>query len=283
MTTANEADRAGPGIGSYDELDGILPDDYTPILEPRETMEALYAAKRLIEDRRCEELNLAMVQVSLVVDVGNGINDYLGRDGSRAPVRFHISNDCDLHPMDTEDVQAATNREAHGAPATRDVGGRRSADQHGHGPQGLLPRSRRSAYVDQWDWEKAITVGQRTLDRSRNRPVTHDDAAASQGTFGRGERQRLAGGAHGDVRAAEHLRLHGRRAAPLHRTFTLGRIARRRHRSQLELGVVRRLRRCPARRVHPGRTTSRGNAAMNAGHPSLEAEDAGDRGGSGGC
>lgn len=43
MATAKEADLAGPGIGSYEELDRILPADYTPLLEPRETMEALYA------------------------------------------------------------------------------------------------------------------------------------------------------------------------------------------------------------------------------------------------
>ena len=108
MATAKEADLAGPGIGSYEELDRILPDDYTPLLEPRETMEALYAAKRLIEDRLCEELNLTMVQVPLIVDAGSGVNDYLDRDGSRTPVQFHISNDRDLHPIDAEVVQAAT-------------------------------------------------------------------------------------------------------------------------------------------------------------------------------
>jgi hypothetical protein len=36
----------------------VLPDDYRRLLTPRETMEVLYAAKRLIEDRLCEELNL---------------------------------------------------------------------------------------------------------------------------------------------------------------------------------------------------------------------------------
>ena len=86
MTTAKEADLAGPGIGNYEELDGVLPDDYTSLLEPRETMEALYTAKRLTEDRLCEELNLTMVQVPLIVDAASGVNDYLDRDGSRPPV-----------------------------------------------------------------------------------------------------------------------------------------------------------------------------------------------------
>ena len=105
MVTAKEADLAGPGIGSYEELERILPDDHTPLLEPTETMQALYAAKRLIEDRLCEELSLTMVQVPLIVDAATGVNDYLDRDGSRTPVRFHISNDRDLHPIDAEVVQ----------------------------------------------------------------------------------------------------------------------------------------------------------------------------------
>jgi aspartate--ammonia ligase len=164
MTTPQEADLAGPGIGSYEELDRILPDDYTPLLEPRETMEALNTAKRLIEDRLCEELNLTMVQVPLIVDAASGVNDYLDRDGSRTPVRFHISNDRDLHPVDAEVVQAATKWK------------RMALRQFGMGPgEGLLTDMRavrkdyfldhdHSAYVDQWDWEKAITAEQRTLE-----------------------------------------------------------------------------------------------------------------------
>ena len=107
-TTEKRADLAGPGIGSYEELEALLPTDYAPLLGPRETMEALYAAKRLIEDLLCERLGLTLVQVPLVVDVESGVNDYLDRDGSRTPVRFHISNDHDLHPIEAEVVQAAT-------------------------------------------------------------------------------------------------------------------------------------------------------------------------------
>ncbi len=107
-TTAKEADLAGPGIGSYDELEGILPDDYRPLIDPLETMRALYGAKRLIEDRLCEELNLTMVQVPLIVDSASGVNDYLDRDGSRTPIQFHIANDHGRNPIDAEVVQAAT-------------------------------------------------------------------------------------------------------------------------------------------------------------------------------
>ena len=108
MTTLKEADLAGPGIGDYTELEHVVPTDYEPLLDPKETMRALYAAKRLIEDRLCEELNLTLVQVPLIVDRESGVNDYLDRDGSRTPVSFHISNDHERHPIDAEVVQAAT-------------------------------------------------------------------------------------------------------------------------------------------------------------------------------
>jgi len=164
MSVAKEADLAGPGIGDYAELERVLPDDYTPLLDPKETMGALYAAKRLIEDRLCEELNLTLVQVPLIVDSESGVNDYLDRDGSRTPVTFHISNDRDRHPIDAEVVQAATKWK------------RLALRQFGMRPgEGLLTDMRavrkdyfldhdHSAYVDQWDWEQAIRPEDRTLD-----------------------------------------------------------------------------------------------------------------------
>ena len=164
MTVAKEADLAGPGIGDYAELEQVLPDDYAPLLSPKETMQALYGAKRLIEDRLCEELNLTLVQVPLIVDSASGVNDYLDRDGSRTPVRFHVSNDRDAHPIDAEVVQAATKWK------------RTALAQFGMQPgEGLLTDMRavrkdyfldhdHSVYVDQWDWERAITPADRTLD-----------------------------------------------------------------------------------------------------------------------
>jgi aspartate--ammonia ligase len=163
-SAAKEADLAGPGIGDYHELERVLPDDYVPLLDPKETMRGLYAAKRLIEDRLCEELNLMQVQVPLIVDRESGVNDYLDRDGSRTPVGLHIANDHEQHPIDAEVVQAATKWKRL---ALREFGMRAG--------EGLLTDMRavrkdyfldhdHSAYVDQWDWEKAIRPADRTLD-----------------------------------------------------------------------------------------------------------------------
>jgi len=165
MTTSlKEADLAGPGIGDYADVEKILPGDYEPLLDPKETMRALYAAKRVIEDGFCRELGLTLVQVPLIVDRESGVNDYLDRDGSRTPVAFHVANDREKNPIDAEVVQAATKWK------------RLALRQFGMEPgEGLLTDMRavrkdyfldhdHSAYVDQWDWEKAIRPEDRTLD-----------------------------------------------------------------------------------------------------------------------
>jgi aspartate--ammonia ligase len=167
MTLDKTADLAGPGIGNYEELAGVLPEDYNSLLDPKQTQEAITLVKRYIEANLCRELKLMRVEVPLIVDVESGVNDYLDRDGSRTPVQFHISNDRDVHPIDAQVVQAATKWK------------RVALKQFGmHPGEGLVTDMRavrkdyfldhdHSAYVDQWDWEKVITAKQRNLDYLR--------------------------------------------------------------------------------------------------------------------
>jgi aspartate--ammonia ligase len=159
-----KADLAGPGIGSYEELERALPNDYIPLLNPRETQIAIAALKRSIEDGLCRELNLIRVEVPLIVDAESGVNDYLDRDGSRGPVSFRIANDNGKNPIQAQVVQAATKWK------------RVALRQFGMKPgEGLVTDMRavrkdyfldhdHSAYVDQWDWEKAITPQERNLE-----------------------------------------------------------------------------------------------------------------------
>jgi aspartate--ammonia ligase len=158
-----KADLAGPGIGNYADLEKILPGDYHSLLDPKETQRAIRQLKLFIEDHLCKELNLIHVEVPLIVDVESGVNDYLDRDGSRAPIQFHIKNDHDKNPMDAQVVQAATKWK------------RVALRQFGMKPgEGLVTDMRavrkdyfldhdHSAYVDQWDWEMAITEKERNL------------------------------------------------------------------------------------------------------------------------
>jgi aspartate--ammonia ligase len=158
-----KADLAGPGIGDYAELEKILPGDYTSILNPKETQLAVYAAKDYIEQNLCKELNLIRVTVPLIVDVESGINDLLDRDGSRTPIQFHIYNDYDKHPVDAQVVQAATKWKRTALKQFQmKIGEGLLTDMRAVRKDYFLDHDH-SAYVDQWDWELAITKDQRNL------------------------------------------------------------------------------------------------------------------------
>lgn len=158
-----KADLAGPGIGNYQDLEKVLPNDYEPILNHKETMKALYAVKNYIEENLCKELNLIMVQVPLIVDVNSGVNDYLDRDGSRTPITFHISNDYDKNPIDAQVVQAATKwKRVALKQFDCAVGEGICTDMRAVRKDYFLDHDH-SCYVDQWDWERVMTPEQRNL------------------------------------------------------------------------------------------------------------------------
>ena len=158
-----KADLAGPGIGDYDQLAKDLPGDYRSLLTPKETQKAILAVKSYIDENLCKALNLMMVTVPLIVDVESGVNDYLDRDGSRTPIGFHISNDHDKNPVDAEVVQAATKWKRMALKQfDMKVGEGLNTDMRAIRKDYFLDHDH-SAYVDQWDWELAITAEQRNL------------------------------------------------------------------------------------------------------------------------
>ena len=158
-----KADLAGPGIGDYGELEKILPHHYSSLLSPKETQQAIFAAKNYIEENLCRELNLMMVTVPLIVDAESGVNDLLDRDGSRTPVQFHVSNDRDLHPIDAQVVQAATKWKRIALQRFRmQTGEGLCTDMRAVRKDYFLDHDH-SAYVDQWDWEKVISADERHL------------------------------------------------------------------------------------------------------------------------
>ena len=158
-----KADLAGPGIGNYTEVEKILPKDYTSLLNPKETQNAVTAVKQYIEEHLCKELNLIRVECPLIVDVESGVNDYLDRDGSRTPIQFHIKNDYDQHPIEAQVVQAATKWKRMALKQFGfNVGEGLYTDMRAVRKDYFLDHDH-SAYVDQWDWEKVITKDQRNL------------------------------------------------------------------------------------------------------------------------
>jgi len=164
MINPKVADLAGPGIGNYEELEKILPNDYTSLLNRRDTQKAIFAVKRFIEDNLCKELNLIMATVPLIVDIESGVNDMLDRDGSRTPIQFHISNDHEKHPVDAQIVQAATKWKR---TALRYFGMRLDeglcTDMRAVRKDYFLDHDH-SVYVDQWYWERVMSPEQRNLE-----------------------------------------------------------------------------------------------------------------------
>jgi len=161
--TNKQADLAGPGISTYEEVARILPQNYDSLLTPKETMKALFGVKNYIEENLCKELNLMMVQVPLIVDRESGVNDMLDRDGSRTPVEFPCGLGLEKR-MDAQVVQAATKWKRMALKTFgMDIGEGLCTDMKAIRKDYFLDHDH-SAYVDQWDWEKVIRDDQRNMD-----------------------------------------------------------------------------------------------------------------------
>ena len=162
MTTMKQ-DLAGPGIGDYNELEKILPQNYTSILHKKETQKAIFAIKNYIEENLCKELNLMMVAVPLIMDKESGMNDLLDRDGSRTPVEFPCGLGLDK-PIVAQVVQAATKWKRWALKQFDcQVGEGINTDMKAIRKDYFLDHDH-SSYVDQWDWERVMTDEERNLE-----------------------------------------------------------------------------------------------------------------------
>lgn len=157
------ADLAGPGISTYEEVEKILPTDYSPLQTPMERMKALYMIKDYIEKGLADALNLQLVQVPLIVSKDSGVNDMLDRDGSRTPIEFPAGLGLEKR-IEAQIVQAATKWKRM-ALKQFDCKPREgiNTDMRAVRKDYFLDHDH-SSYVDQWDWEQVITADQRNLD-----------------------------------------------------------------------------------------------------------------------
>lgn len=157
------ADLAGPGISTYEKVEQVLPSNYRALLNPKETMQALFAVKQYIEENLAKELNLMMVQVPLIVDAHSGMNDMLDRDGSRTPVGFPCGLGLEKR-IEAQVVQAATKWKRFALKQFDcRVGEGINTDMRAIRKDYFLDHDH-SAYVDQWDWERVITAEDRNLE-----------------------------------------------------------------------------------------------------------------------
>jgi aspartate--ammonia ligase len=146
----------------YPEVAKILPNDYAPVLDRKETQKAVWKMKRFIEDGLCRELNLFRVEVPLIVSKDSGVNDYLDRDGSRTPIDFPAGLGIDPR-IEAQVVQAATKWKRMALKQFNcDVGEGINTDMRAVRKDYFLDHDH-SSYVDQWDWERRITADQRNI------------------------------------------------------------------------------------------------------------------------
>ncbi len=136
----------------------MIPAYYEPKLSPAETEVAIKQTKDIFESSLAAELRLRRVTAPIVVLKGTGINDDL--NGVERAVTFPVK---DLGEVKAEVVHSLAKWKRL---ALRDLGIETSkgiyTDMNALRPDEELSNLH-SIYVDQWDWEKAITKEDRTL------------------------------------------------------------------------------------------------------------------------
>jgi aspartate--ammonia ligase len=136
----------------------FFPASYRPILNLRETEEAIVFIKAMFQERLARALHLARVSAPLFVSSRTGINDHLS--GVEKPVRFRVK----AIGEEAEVVQslAKWKRKAL-ADYAFTAGEGLYTDMNAIRPDEQLDNTH-SVYVDQWDWERILLPSDRNLD-----------------------------------------------------------------------------------------------------------------------
>lgn len=138
----------------------VIPEDYRNLLGSIENTEkAIKAVKDMFQDNLSAQLALLRITAPMVVMSGMGLNDDL--NGVENPVSFSVR---DMQGRNAEVVHSLAKWKRlklaqMNVPPGRGI----YTDMNALRPEEDLDNIH-SIYVDQWDWEKVITRGQRTLD-----------------------------------------------------------------------------------------------------------------------
>ncbi|MEG1509438.1 MAG: aspartate--ammonia ligase [Clostridia bacterium] len=136
----------------------IIPEDYAPIMQVRDTERAIKLVKDYFQANFAKKLNLSRVSAPIFVANNEGLNDNLS--GKEKAVSFTITAIDDL-PCEIVHSLAKWKRKALGA-YKFDIGEGLYTDMNAIRRQEDVLDNIHSVYVDQWDWEKVITKEQRT-------------------------------------------------------------------------------------------------------------------------
>lgn len=136
----------------------VIPKNYNNLLDVNETEKAIKLVKETFQQNLAAELKLRRVTAPLFVLQGTGINDDL--NGTERKVSFPI-RDMDMAEAEIVNSLAKWKRMAlaeHGIKAGYGL----YTDMNAIRPEEVLDNIH-SLYVDQWDWERVMTDGERSL------------------------------------------------------------------------------------------------------------------------
>jgi Asparagine synthetase A len=134
-----------------------IPENYDPVLNVKETQEAIKYIRDTFQREFGKEMNLLRISAPLFVTKSSGLNDNL--NGIERPVSF------DIQEMPGDKIEVVQSLAKWKRYALKKYG----FEVH-EGLYIFMNAIRRdelldnlhSAYVDQWDWEKVITKEERT-------------------------------------------------------------------------------------------------------------------------
>ena len=137
----------------------VIPEGYAALLPPIETEKAICKIKEFFQINLAYELDLVRVTAPLMVAAGTGINDDL--NGTEKPVSFALRG---IPGVTAEIVQSLAKwKRMTLADLGFEPGTGLYTDMNALRPDEDLDNLH-SVYVDQWDWERVITVDERNVD-----------------------------------------------------------------------------------------------------------------------
>ncbi len=150
----------------------IIPANYKPALNLYDTQRAIGTVKRLFADTLCATLNLYRVSAPLFLEASTGLNDDL--NGVERKVTFDVEKEGQRHRGARSMLVVAWRKWKRQALKDYDfrVGKGLYCDMNAIRRDEELDNLH-SVYVDQWDWEKIITVEGRNEDLPEKRGALH--------------------------------------------------------------------------------------------------------------
>ena len=136
----------------------MFPEKYRPVLDLFETEHAIKHVKDVFEHRLAERLNLIRVSAPRFLRTGNGLQDDLA--GTQTPVSFVTR----FRPESIEVVHSLAKWKRHALGRYGIEAGRGLYTDMDAIRKDEFVDEIHSIYVDQWDWERTMTAGERKLE-----------------------------------------------------------------------------------------------------------------------